>query len=406
MLKKIKLSFSLAILNIRGRLFHTILSVLGIVIGVAALVAILSLIDGMEKYANEQISSTTSLESIIIRSEPYTTVNNIRLRKDTFAVMDYTHFEILSKSIQHPAKFYLTLDDASEIRIEDKKIGAYITAFASTEKNNERFAFGQSFKSSDFKEKNQVVIINYLLAKEITGGKEIKYALGKTIQYKGMDLKITGILEKDKKKVMQLYIPITLFSNTHLISNPPTCMIVAGNVLNVHKIKEEAAKWLKSNYTTGEKDFVIYTNEQRVKQAAQGFLLFRVIMGMIVGISVIVGGIGVMNVLLISVTERTTEIGVRKAVGAKKTDILLQFLSESVTVSVFGSFLGVVLGILGTLIFIPIIKAITQVPFQAAFTFNTLLIISIIAVLVGIIFGTYPALRAAKLDPVEAIRRE
>jgi putative ABC transport system permease protein len=129
-------------------------------------------------------------------------------------------------------------------------------------------------------------------------------------------------------------------------------------------------------------------------------------MGLIVGISVLVGGIGVMNVLLISVTERTAEIGIRKATGANRRDIMLLFLSESITVSAFGSFLGLVLGVLGTMIIIPIIKAITEVPFQAAYTWNTFLVITVLSILVGIIFGTYPAIRASRLNPVEAIRHE
>ena len=112
-----------------------------------------------------------------------------------------------------------------------------------------------------------------------------------------------------------------------------------------------------------------------------------------------------MNVLLISITERTSEIGIRKALGANRKDIIRLFLSESITLSVMGSVLGILLGVLITVTAIPIIQSITQAPFQAAFTLNTILIIAVISILIGIIFGTYPALKAAKLDPVVAIQR-
>lgn len=127
---------------------------------------------------------------------------------------------------------------------------------------------------------------------------------------------------------------------------------------------------------------------------------------MIVGISIVVGGVGVTNVLLLSVTERTVEIGIRKAMGARRKDIMLQFLSESVTISAFGSILGLILGIVSTFAIVPVIKAFVPVPFEASYIWNTLIIIATIAVLIGIIFGTYPAIRTSRLDPVEAIRRE
>jgi putative ABC transport system permease protein len=113
-----------------------------------------------------------------------------------------------------------------------------------------------------------------------------------------------------------------------------------------------------------------------------------------------------MNVLLISVTERTREIGIRKALGARKKDIVLQFLAESLTISAIGSILGLIFGILFTSGTVPIVRHITEMPFEAVYTWKTFVIIAIVSILIGIIFGTFPAYKAARLDPVDAIRHE
>jgi putative ABC transport system permease protein len=178
------------------------------------------------------------------------------------------------------------------------------------------------------------------------------------------------------------------------------------NLADIEPAKISLQAQLKKEFGDHAADLEVVTNDVRLQQAERGFRLFRVIMGLIVGISVVVGGIGVMNVLLISVTQRTSEIGVRKAMGAKRKDILLQFLTESITISSFGSFCGLLLGIFGTMGAIPLIRALTKIPFQASYTWNTIGVVAILALLVGVIFGTYPALRASRLDPVEAMRRE
>jgi putative ABC transport system permease protein len=128
-------------------------------------------------------------------------------------------------------------------------------------------------------------------------------------------------------------------------------------------------------------------------------------MGAIAGISLLVGGIGIMNVLLASVTERTREIGIRKAAGARRRDLLAQFLAESVTISLVGSFLGALLG-LGRRSGQPPMRAKSSARIFAAVSWETLIVAAAAAILVGVVFGIYPALRAARLSPVEAIRHE
>ena len=143
-----------------------------------------------------------------------------------------------------------------------------------------------------------------------------------------------------------------------------------------------------------------------MKQLAQGMLVFRIVMGMIVGISVLVGGIGIMNVLLMSIKERTREIGVRKAVGGSQKFIRWQFLLEALLISCAGCFLGVLLGITFMSIAVPLLQHYTEMPFGWVFSLQTSMVIVAVALTIGVVFGFYPAAKAAQLDPIEAIRHD
>ncbi len=406
MLQKISNSFALAFANIRSNLFHTFLSVLGIVIGVAALVSILSLIDGMEGVAREQISSTTALNAIIVQSNAHKNINDVRIKRDTFYVVDYDHFKQLKATLTKPAEGIFRTSLAGEVILTDgKRVGAYAWTNASPIRQDTAKFTGAIYKTDDVDQKRNVVVVNEAFISAALQD-SVAVSVGQSISFLGKELKIIGIVPEPKVKAPQIYFPITLLTAPELQSHPPMIYFDVKKTEDIPKLKEEITDWLEKNYGNVKENFSIQTNDFRIEQATKAFLLFRVVMGLIVGISVIVGGIGVMNVLLISVTERTAEIGIRKATGANRRDIILLFLAESVTVSAFGSFLGLVFGVLGTMVIIPIVRAITEVPFQAAYTWNTLLLISIISLLVGVVFGTYPAIRASRLNPVDAIRHE
>jgi putative ABC transport system permease protein len=406
MLQKIVSSFGLAFGNIRSNLFHTFLSVLGIVIGVAALVSILSLIDGMEKLAREQLASTTSLNAIMVQSVSHKSVNDVRIKRDTFPVIDYDHFKSLKQTLSKPTDAIFRTSLSGEVELSDgKRIGAYAWVSAKVILVDTAKFTGAIYQVEDVEAKRNVVVVNSAFFKTTSLENESQL-LGQTIHFYEKELKIIGIVPEPKVKAPQIYFPITLLTTTELYEHPPMVMFDAKITEDISVLKEEISGWLATNYKESKDNFTIATNDFRIEQATKAFLVFRIVMGLIVGISVIVGGIGVMNVLLISVTERTAEIGIRKAMGANRRDIVLLFLSESITVSAFGSFLGLVFGILITMAVIPIVRALTDVPFQAAYTLNTVILVSVISILVGVVFGTYPAIRASKLNPVDAIRHE
>lgn len=407
MLKKIISSFVLAIHNIRSNFFHTMLSVIGIVIGVAALVAILSLIDGMEKFARDQISKTTSLKAIVVQTQMSRRVDGVSLKKEKVQALTYDDFQSLKSSLtahsramiwQIAAREISFISDTTTVAAHTTGVSNFDTSFVAIE--------GQLLTEADFRIGERKAVMTTALAKKFVKDSTAHQSLvGKELAIGSDTMTIVGVIQSWRAPNPELFFPLKRIPEKEFQNNPTQTLVEANEITDVQKIKGEIVSWLKKRF--GEKnDFTVNTNEFRVEQAAQGFMVFRIVMGLIVGISVLVGGIGVMNVLLISVTERTAEIGVRKAVGANRRDIILQFLSESITVSLFGSLLGLVVGILSTMAFVPIIKALTKVPFQAEYTLNTLMVVSVLAIFVGIVFGTYPAMRAAKLDPVEAIRRE
>lgn len=409
MLRNIFQSFGLAIQNIRANLFHTFLSVLGIVIGVAALVATFSLIDGLEKFARSQLSANTSINAIAVQTQTDKAVNNIIVRKDTFQVIDYDRYARLRAGLQQVKRANLDNDYNREIRMvrTDSAIGAVIRCMAESPWGDTILTHGQLFPATAFSGREPLAVVNGHLAKLIAGSDSLDQVLGQSFTALGHTIRIVGVA-KDRRADAPptAFIPISLLSNADLVRSPPRILLEAAKTEDVPLLKEQTETWLKNEFGEKSNDFQVMSQDFWVDEATRGFLIFRIIMGLIIGISVVVGGVGVMNVLLISVTERTAEIGLRKAVGAKKGDIRRLFLAESITVSAFGSLIGLVVGAGFALAAMPIIRLFADVPFNAALTWNTFFIICVVAVIVGIIFGTYPAVKAARLDPVEALRRE
>lgn len=409
MIVKLLFSISIALQNIKSNPLHTFLSILGVIIGVAALVAILSLGDGLENYARNQISATTSLRSVTINPKTSIVTEGIRI-----PIEDHQNFTLEdAKKLQQTfnKEAFVTINKQRSIQtgladdtLRIPAILAGTTDLQLTGLNNNLQA-GRFFNKTDLENEARKIILNNIFANKLS--EHIEHLLGKELRIDNRQYEIVGIMEvSNHDRITRGYVPYTSFVESS--QNPSVAMVEirSNSIEEVDSIKKKAENWLDENFESGSQGFSVVTNSFRVEQAKRGVLVFKIVMGMITGIAVVVGGIGIMNVLLISVSERTKEIGIRKATGAKKKDILFQFLAESITVSALGSFLGLLLGLVLVFSLFPIVQSLTDVPFQPAFSYDTIIIITVIALLLGISFGTYPAWKAAKLQPIDAIRTE
>jgi putative ABC transport system permease protein len=164
---------------------------------------------------------------------------------------------------------------------------------------------------------------------------------------------------------------------------------------------ETDPRWRKESTVT-----IARQGVERLRQVNQGMLVAKLVMGSFAAISLVVGGIGIMNVLLAAVAERTREIGLRKAAGARRRDIIVQFLSESVMISLAGATLGAVVGLSAAMAITAFIRWRANSPLYAAVTWSTVVVSMSVAIAIGLTFGVYPALKAARLSPIDAIRYE
>src|SRR5687767_8991476 len=227
MIRRIIQSFFLAFQNIRSNFFHTFLSVLGIVIGVGALVSILSLIDGMEQYAKDQIASTTSLNMITVYSDPIVRRENISIRKDSVTFFQFQDFQNIKASLTHPATSYMFQRFAKELMVEgdSAKIAAYVTGVVGLKPDS--ILAGRDFNENDIINKNQSAILTEALAKAIVKEGKIASLIDRVIQFGNRKMKVIGVVQMKYANGPELFYPFQLLSRGDLKGSPPQLMVEA-----------------------------------------------------------------------------------------------------------------------------------------------------------------------------------
>jgi putative ABC transport system permease protein len=406
-------SLTIALGTLRANPLRTALSTLGIVIGAAALVAVLTLGDGMERFGRQQLASTTDLQSVVLEPRTAEIIDNQAYPLDDYLVLTRADAEAIMASIPRVSAGLLTLSGSAQVTLPEgltdtAQVIATLPGQADVLKRG--FAAGRYFTAEEATARAPVVVLSFGLG-ATTGGGDVAAALGKRVGIRGQDYQVIGVMASTgPERMPSVYAPIDLAA-VLLAPTPrpraPTLVLQAERIEDVATVRAGVEGWLAARYGADwSRKARVHTNMQRVNQSERAILVFKLFLGAITGIALLVGGIGIMNVLLASVTERTREIGVRKAIGARRRDLLAQFLLESVTIAGLGSVIGTLLGFAGAFGVTALMRQRFGAPVYAAFSWGTLAVSAGAAVLVGVVFGIYPALRAARLSPIEAIRHE
>jgi len=394
------------------------LTALGIVFGVASVVAMLAIGEGASQEAQDQIKQLGSHNIIITSKKPpsetaASSQGNTMLEYGlTYRDVEYIETTIPGVEVAVPVR-----EIPREIYNLRRKTDGMIIGTVPwlPQIRTMTMAAGRFLHSIDMHQQRAVCVINKLVAERLF---PYDNPLGETVRFSGNYYRVVGIIDdsglnaQGEAAIKRVFVPITTvrsrFGETTMSRTGGTMQSerielnqITVKVDEIERVVETAAAiraLLERRH--GKPDFEMTVPLELLRQAEQTKRIFNIVLGSIAAISLLVGGIGIMNIMLASVTERTREIGIRRALGAKKKDIIAQFLTETVLLSGSGGLLGVILGVTLPLAVSHFAKMRTIVtPWSLFLSFG-------ISAAVGIVFGIYPARRAANLDPIEALRHE
>ncbi|MFN8532267.1 MAG: ABC transporter permease [Dehalococcoidia bacterium] len=396
------------------------LTMLGIIIGVGAVIALMSIGKGVQASVTSQIQG---LGSNLVFVRPGA-VRDGRVVTGAGTQQSLTFED--AEALAQPGVLPYAVGIAPELTQPAQLITPgrnWATRVVATTPDyelvrNARLAAGEFIGPSHVDGRSSVVVLGANVAANLFGDEPavdqtVKISLGGRT---GTNFRVIGVLESKGSTPLgnqddQVIVPITTMY-ARLFANRTTRGGQTVNVINVQVDDEEnlsatvaqIGEVLRERHRVVEDDFTVQSQEDMLSTARQVTDVLTLFLGSVAGISLFVGGIGIMNIMLVSVTERTREIGIRKAVGAKRRDILAQFLVEAVVVSVVGGGIGIGLGALAG-------RLLQNLPMgtqrlQALVTPDAVLLAFGVSVAIGLFFGIYPATRAAALNPIEALRYE
>ncbi len=389
---------------------RTALTMLGIIIGVGAVIAMLAIGTGTKQAIVGEIEGIgTNLLFVATNYEDVTNPEPLTIR-DAEALND----PVFAPSVAAAAPI---VQGQAELTYASNGTTASLVGVTEDYSRVQTIELseGEFFSSTQVNGLASAAILGTNVAEDLFERSE--GLVGETVRVNGQPFRVVGILKKEGGSDFgsstddQILVPLTT-AQARLLprrehNQVDLIYVSAIDSDSVKSAEDEISLILRDrhNLKLAEDDFIILTQELFLDFASTVTGVFTIFLGGVAGISLLVGGIGIMNIMLVSVTERTKEIGLRKAVGAKKRDILTQFLIESSLLSVIGGAVGIVLGWILSL-GVGRIAASSDFLLNPAITLNAVLLATLFSAAVGLFFGIYPANRAAQLEPIEALRSE
>ena len=403
-------TFKISFRALRVNKMRSALTMLGIIIGVGAVIAMVAVGTGASKKIAEQISTMGS--NLLIVLPGATTSGGVRMGAGTQPTLSMADAEAIQKEC--PA-----VSDVAPIHNGVAQVvyghlnwatGVVGTTPGVIAVRDWELTSGRAFTAQDVKSATKVALLGQTVVDNLFGDQN---PVGQTIRIKNVPFTVIGVLAPKGQSAQgqdqddTILIPVTTAQKKLFGTQFPgmvrIIMVKAKSAEDLSAAEKQINELLRQRHHLGQKqdnDFTVRNLTQIMQAAEQSTKVMTLLLGAIASVSLLVGGIGIMNIMLVSVTERTREIGIRMAVGARRKDILFQFLIESSVISAIGGIVGILLGFSVA----KVVSAATSMPSSVQPASVVLAIV--MSWSLGLFFGIYPANRAAKLDPVEALRSE